>query len=64
MAKIQVFKFKVWNQIAGESITSKFMAPLTTIKDINGASPIEGTAIEIDDSELNGNYMYESKTVK
>ena len=58
MAKIRVYKFKVWDQIAGGSVTSKFMAQLESIDQINGASPIMASAIEVDDSDLNGDYMY------
>jgi hypothetical protein len=57
MAKIEVSNFKTFNIPAGESIASKFMAPLEVIKKLNG-SPIEGTTIEIDDSCLDGNSFY------
>ena len=57
MSKIKVSSFKTYSITAGEYIISKFMAPDEIISKVNGV-PIDNTTIEVDESELNGNYMY------
>jgi len=57
MAKVKVCYFKKFSIRHGEYIDSGLMAPLDVIEKLRGV-PIEGTAIEIEDSCLDGNYFY------
>jgi hypothetical protein len=61
MAKVIVFRFKMFDIIDGNFKESPSYATLETIQRIGG-TVIEGSGIEIEESMLDGNGMYKPKT--
>jgi hypothetical protein len=57
MAKTTVYKFKVWDQAIGTYVYPLYRSTEVGIKARSGVI-IEGTAKEVDDSELDGQWRY------
>ena len=56
MSKVKVYRFRKWNHVAGETVTSRRMATRSAIETID-AKIIEESEAEIDNALLDGNGM-------
>jgi hypothetical protein len=59
MSKVTVHRFKVFEINSGQEVVSKFYATRQAIEQFKGVL-IEGSAIEIEESMLDGNGRYRS----
>lgn len=58
---VTVYRFKVWKIMTGDYGYPGAMAPKDVIEKIDGAEIIEGTGIEVDETSLDGNRLFNSR---